>query len=359
MCCLCYSSFCREHAKIHFQEKSEHFVMMAYEIWQYEQCFWCFKCQAFCCNESFDNVLEPMFSSKGSFCPVPVTSKHSESFGFRGVRAGSSTAQGWRADNEDCHTVYLDLPHSHCDIFAVFDGHGGPLVSRYVGERLHKIFDATYQGPSGSALVTDERSISTALQRSFLACDEALHQESGEDCGTCGSTGCVTVLRHSTPRRLWCANTGDSRAVLCRAGKAIDISEDHRPALATEAQRIIAAGSSIISDRVDGMLAVSRAFGDFDFKQAKNLPPQKQAVTCLPDVVEVELGPGDTFMVIACDGIWDCLTSQEVVTFVSDSLSKRNDPLVAAEALIERCIAKDIPEDGIGTDNMSVVVVCF
>jgi protein phosphatase 2C family protein 2/3 len=137
----------------------------------------------------------------------------------------------------------------------------------------------------------------------------------------------------------------------------VDLSADHRPNSDTERSRIHAAGSSVSEDRVDGMLAVSRAFGDFEFKQAKNMPPQSQAVTCFPDIVSLDLNPEDSFIIIACDGIWDCITSAQAVAFVKSKLQNEGDVVAAAEALIDMCMAEIVPDDGIGTDNMSVTIV--
>jgi protein phosphatase 2C family protein 2/3 len=79
-------------------------------------------------------------------------------------------------------------------------------------------------------------------------------------------------------------------------------------------------------------------------------------VTSFPDVSVNNLTPDDYFIVTACDGIWDCMTSQDVVTFVLNELRSSNDPAKAALKLLDRCVARDIPEDGIGTDNMSVII---
>ena len=354
LCATTFKGFCEKHARAHYQAVPAHHIMVNYEIWQYERCFWCFKCSGFCMNEAFDNVLEPLFSSKGSFCPRPIRAKHSDKFEHRGIRAGTSTAQGWRSDNEDSHVVFMELPNSKSDLFSVFDGHGGPLVARFLGQTVHKIFDTSFKALEGAPDAAEK-----ALQRTFLAADEALASEAGEDCGTCGSTACVVALIHEPKKRIVCANAGDTRAVLCRAGKAFPLSHDHRPVIESERKRVVSAGSAVIDERVDGMLAVSRALGDYEFKQARGLPPQAQAVTCFPEVIATDFTAEDRFLIVACDGIWDCVTSEEAVTFVSKALDAGNDPMSIADALIDKCIANDIPEDGIGTDNMSVIIVRF
>lgn len=71
------------------------------------------------------------------------------------------------------------------------------------------------------------------------------------------------------------------------------------------------AGHFVQMARVDGNLALSRAFGDFCYKDNKNKPPGEQAVTCKPDIVEYTRDSDDSFIICACDGIWDCLSNEE------------------------------------------------
>jgi len=349
LCCKCWKGYCENHAAEHFRQNPEHHVMSNYELWQYEDCFWCFKCSGNVVCEAFDVVLEPLFVSKGSFVPVPVTEKHLEYFEDHGVRVGAGTMQGWRADNEDAHVVYLGLPISGVDFIAVYDGHGGPLVARFAGRRTHEIFDGLFRSGGGDP--------AQLLTKAFLLTDDALSRDTTPD--ESGSTGCTAnvVVIHHAAKKIYCANAGDARSVLCRGTKAIDLSEDHRPSLETERARILAAGSTVSDDdRVEGLLAVSRAFGDFDFKQASGVTAQKQAVTSFPEVSVNALTAEDHFIVTACDGIWDCMKSQQVVDFILAELKVSNDPTKAAMKLLDKCVAREIPEDGIGTDNMSVVI---
>lgn len=79
----------------------------------------------------------------------------------------------------------------------------------------------------------------------------------------CGATAVVVLILGN---KLVCANVGDARAVLCRNGKAIDLSVDHKASRADEQERIKKQGGYIVFGRVLGRLAVTRAFGDFDCK---------------------------------------------------------------------------------------------
>lgn len=165
-----------------------------------------------------------------------------------------------------------------------------------------------------------------------------------------------------------CANAGDSRAVLCRDGRALELSHDHKPNLPSERARIVAAGGSVtqqkaegrIVHRVNGALSLSRAIGDLTHKQNTRIRPENQAVTALPEMVHAVRTPADEFIVIACDGIWDVKTSQEVVDFVRRRLRKGQNPKEVSEELIRSCLSSDPKENhGLGTDNMTCIVIAL
>lgn len=84
---------------------------------------------------------------------------------------------------------------------------------------------------------------------------------SGED-----RSGTTAVCAFISPRFIYIANCGDSRAVLCRQGEPVFSTQDHKPGLPSEMDRIVKAGGSVMIARVNGSLAVSRALGDYDYK---------------------------------------------------------------------------------------------
>jgi protein phosphatase 2C family protein 2/3 len=338
--------------KKHFGLDNEHHLCLFSELVRYDEAFYCMKCESYVVVEPFDDFLDAMYATKGSFVNIPVTHKHTEVFENHGSICVSSTMQGWRSANEDSHCIYLSTPkYEGYDFLGVFDGHGGPLVSRYVGTKLLTILEA---------ILAKTPDVGQALSQAFIACDAALLSDgtlNQTETGGCGTTASVVVVDNVTGQYV-CANAGDARSILCRGGKAVPLSSDHRPGIPSERDRIRAAGSKISEDeRVEGLLAVSRAIGDFDFKQAGGLPPERQAVTCVPDISKTPKHKDDEFIVVACDGIWDCLQSQQVAEFIGQQLRAHNSPIKAAEALLDRCVAKDITDDGIGTDNMSVIIL--
>lgn len=176
--------------------------------------------------------------------------------------------------------------------------------------------------------------------------------------------GCTAVVALVRGRKLFVANAGDSRAVLCRRGEAVALSVDHKPSTAEERARIQAAGG-FVSDvggitRVNGNLNLSRAIGDLRYKANASLLAKDQIISAEPDVRVVELCEDDAFAVLACDGIWDVMDNQTVVGFVSERLRKGLAPADAAAQLLDACMAADPREArGIGCDNMTASVIVF
>ncbi|KAL1433677.1 hypothetical protein MTO96_012217 [Rhipicephalus appendiculatus] len=175
-------------------------------------------------------------------------------------------------------------------------------------------------------------------------------------------SGCTAVVGLVRGRHLVVANAGDSRCVVCRSGQALDMSLDHKPEDAAEYNRIRNAGGRVTKEgRVNGGLNLSRAIGDHAYKRNKDLELRDQMITALPDVKALDIDPAtDEFMVLACDGIWNNMTSQEVVDFVKRELDKGTRPLSAiCEMLFDACLAPDTTGDGTGCDNMTCIIVQF
>jgi protein phosphatase PTC1 len=105
----------------------------------------------------------------------------------------------------------------------------------------------------------------------------------------------VVVPPQSSRRVLYSANAGDARGVLCRGGKAVRLTYDHKGSDKQEAKRITDAGGFVMSGRVNGVLAVTRSLGDSSMKEF---------VVGAPYTTETELCEDDEFLVLACDGVF-------------------------------------------------------
>ncbi|XVF44769.1 hypothetical protein PTKIN_Ptkin02bG0150300 [Pterospermum kingtungense] len=180
------------------------------------------------------------------------------------------------------------------------------------------------------------RSISKAYEKT----DQAILSHS-PDLGRGGSTAVTAILIDG--RKLWVANVGDSRAVLSKNGQAIQMSIDHEPN--TERGSIENRGgfvSNMPGDvaRVNGQLAVSRAFGD------KNL---KSHLRSDPDVRNADIDSNTELLILASDGLWKVLSNQEAV----DIAKKTKDAQRAAKQLAAEALNRD------SKDDISCIVVRF
>merc|ERR1719199_1193790 len=174
-----------------------------------------------------------------------------------------------------------------------------------------------------------------------------------------GCTACCCLLqeeRHS--RVLYTAHLGDSRAVMARGGAATRLTSmtDHKASDPLEGKRVIESGGHIINDRVNGMLAMTRALGDHILKMPV-LP--NDVVSNVPDITSTDLTKQDTFIINACDGLWDVVNDQQAVDLVNESL-RELEPLkhqlqlenrsfaeILARMLVEEALARG------SSDNVS------
>ncbi|PWN41519.1 PP2C-domain-containing protein [Ceraceosorus guamensis] len=191
------------------------------------------------------------------------------------------------------------------------------------------------QSSSGAAQAAERDGAASANETSVAASGKSSSDVAGSDAKQDG------LKAESQPRRvLYTANVGDARAVLCRSGKALRLTYDHKGSDAQEAKRITDAGGFVMNNRVNGVLAVTRSLGD----QA-----MKEFVVGSPYTTETCLSDEDKFLIVACDGLWDVIDDQDAVDLVADI----QDPQEAAEKLLAHALGS------FSTDNTSVMVVRF
>ncbi|KAI9483860.1 MAG: phosphatase 2C-like domain-containing protein [Benjaminiella poitrasii] len=286
----------------------------------------------------------------GQTLSEPITEKKTSEGNDKRVMYGSSCMQGWRTNMEDAHTTITSYANTGASFFAVYDGHGGDAVAKYCGTELHKkIMNNT---------AFNRGRYRDAIRSGYYGIDEDLKKDNRFDNDTSGCTAVIALLTKNNV--LYVSNAGDSRAVIStRDGKAIPLTQDHKPKLPKEEQRIRMAGGFVENGRVNGSLALSRAIGDFVFKSNTQITPDRQAVTAEPDIIEHLLTDQDEFVVLACDGIWDCLSNQQVVDFIRCQLCERKSLATICEELMDYCLADGSNMAGIGCDNMTVVIIAF
>ncbi|UJO24318.1 uncharacterized protein CLAFUR5_13618 [Fulvia fulva] len=297
----------------------------------------------------------------GQTLSEPVVDKHSDEGQDDRVAFGVSAMQGWRISMEDAHATILDLQPLEGDeelkpaasdvrisFFGVYDGHGGDKVALYTGEHLHKIIAKQES--------FKKKDFEQALKDGFLAIDRAILSDPKYEEEVSGCTASVGII---TKDKIYVGNAGDSRSVLGIKGRAKPLSFDHKPQNEGEKARICAAGGFVDFGRVNGNLALSRAIGDFEFKKSADLPPEQQIVTAFPDVTVHELSDDDEFLVIACDGIWDCQSSQAVVEFVRRGIAAKQELHSICENMMDNCLASNSETGGVGCDNMTMSVIAL
>mmetsp|Transcript_59309 Transcript_59309/g.109627 ORF Transcript_59309/g.109627 Transcript_59309/m.109627 type:complete len:648 (-) Transcript_59309:36-1979(-) len=270
--------------------------------------------------------------------------------------------QGFRATMEDEEIMLQDLATSnwrHCSYFAVYDGHGGRECVSFIRRHLHMNFVAALHAKGGLDRSSQvHQDIYECLDYGFKETDRQFLSMVQQGQGYTGSSGCAAVVACIVGGWVWCANVGDSRAIICRGGKAVALSLDHKPDREDEASRIEAAGGFVSYRRVLGRLAVSRAFGDEEYKTANDRANSKPLVICDPEIRVEQLMPQDEFLFMACDGLFDVFNSQEAVDFIYDRLgsmpSNEQDP---------QSVVRDIVHEAIherrSRDNVTAVLVTF
>ena len=167
--------------------------------------------------------------------------------------------------------------------------------------------------------------------------------------------GCTSVVALVANNTIYCGNAGDSRCILYKGDKVIPLSVDHKPSLKSESDRIAAAGGTIENGRVNGNLNLTRTIGDLVYKQQTNLPQKDQIISAFPDVMEVPLDGTEKMLILACDGIWDVLTNEQLV---EGYLAQGLDVKATCMQVASDCLTNS-PYSNPGWDNMTLVVVLF
>lgn len=270
-----------------------------------------------------------------------------------------------------------DMMETDNGYFAIFDGHAGTFAADWCGKKLHilleemirknpntpipELLDQTFtnvdaqleklplknSGCTAVAAVlrwedripnTQSATGSTAFAPATVAALKAVEEASkveeraakkDTDAARGLSDQLATDAAASTPeaahaklksmstrqRVLYTANVGDARIVLCRNGKALRLSYDHKGSDENEGKRVANAGGLIVNNRVNGVLAVTRALGDAYMKDLVTGHPYTTETVIQPDV--------DEFIILACDGVSMTLpVPKSVLTVISIAMGR-------------------------------------
>ena len=278
-----------------------------------------------------------------------------------------------KENNQDNYFIYKNFMNKKDYIYmSVCDGHGveGHFVSDFIKETLP--YDMSENLKNQNILTENEKEkekIYQIIKETFIMANEKLVDNEEINSLFSGST-CVSLIY--TPEKLIVPNIGDSRAVLGRLVnkdkneyKAINLSRDHKPTEKDEAQRIIENDGRIQPFTEDGEfvgpervwikeeevpgLAMTRSFGD---RVAATV-----GVMSEPEIKEFVFDEGDKFMIIASDGIWEFISSQECVDMISEFYEK-NDIKGCCKYLYEESSKRWLKEEEV-IDDTTLILVFF
>ena len=274
-----------------------------------------------------------------------------------------------KENNQDNYFIYKNFAdHKDYIYLSVCDGHGieGHFVSDFIKDALPYCMSENLKNTN---ILTEKELTHQIITETFIDVNNMLVSNENINSLFSGST-CVSVIY--TPERLIVPNIGDSRAVLARYDKitktykAIDLSRDHKPTEKDESQRIYEndgriqpfteEGGEFVgpqrvwlkNEEVPG-LAMTRSFGD---RVAATV-----GVISEPEIKEFDFDENDKFMIIASDGIWEFISSQECVNIVKNFYEK-NDLKGCADFLYEESSKRWLKEEEV-IDDTTLILVFF
>ena len=254
--------------------------------------------------------------------------------------------------------VFVYQQRDGISYFGVYDDHGGKDVADYLTVHLHRnIFEKIKENTiSTGRLLPDRFPIRTAIYKdireAFLKTDEDLR-------GMRFYGGACAITALIKDRIIYVANLGDCRAVLCRKGEAVELSSDHNPGRPDEKARIEALGEKVSKRNPENPRskyrisrtwirpAFSRAFGDFSLKRIGEIP----IILSEPEIKQHTLSADDEFLILASDGLWDRVSSEDAVRMVKSCFGLGGNCKKAAEFLVRMGIRS--------RDNITVTVIRF
>ena len=231
-------------------------------------------------------------------------------------------------------------------LHAVLDGHGGYKSADAASLLLEELFfeEALDEGCGV------ERALYNAITGIEDRLAEGARQEkerTGYIINTSGTTLCAVSI-DLDEGVLYCGNVGDSRATLCRAGgRALDLSTDDKATRPDAIAAVVMTGGFVSHGRVLGMLAVSRALGNPEMKTPNPL------ISALPTMRRVELERDDQFVLIACDGVFDVLSSQDACDFVAAKLAEMDGDVERVTVALVRHVLGPLRSQ----DNVSAIII--
>ena len=172
-----------------------------------------------------------------------------------------------------------------------------------------------------------------------------------------GTTANIMLIKNG---KIYIANVGDSLSVMYKNKRAYNLNREHQPIIESEKERVLKSGATIVGYRINGMLNLTRAIGDLKFKSNLHLKRHEQSVISLPEITVIENIEDIDFIIMGCDGVWDCVKRQLVCEFVDREIRENPDKNLSdiLKLIFDRCVSR-VWGVVLGTDNMSCIIIQF
>ena len=215
---------------------------------------------------------------------------------------------------------------------AVFDGHSGEYVSKYLYDNMYEYFSDN--------VIERKKNI----LKIFSNINKDIKKNIGIRAKYCGST-CVCLLINLKTNTLIISNLGDSRAIIINNKKKVVFkTSDHKPNSSKEKNRIKKLGGRVYFDghvwRI-GNLSLSRAFGDLD---------SHPYISDIPDISIIKCNKNYKYIVLASDGFWDVVSNEKCALLIGDYIKKISIENIPS-ALVDYAIDKG------SKDNISIILI--
>eukprot|EP00477_Mikrocytos_mackini_P001113 GAHX01001195.1.p1 GENE.GAHX01001195.1~~GAHX01001195.1.p1 ORF type:complete len:412 (-),score=115.24 GAHX01001195.1:33-1268(-) len=259
--------------------------------------------------------------SDNNFLDIPQSSIGTHFISYKTLNFNFSEMQGYRNTMEDRHICKVNLNTSYskgASIFAILDGHGSDAVADWFSNHLPKYIENLFE-------VNKARPSNDVFIKAFEDLDQKFIKDTqNEPLEDVGSTMVLCLLEPNLSTKkiqLTVFNIGDSRAFMVKNNttKIVPLTKDHKPTVKKETNRILEAGGIVEEERVDGCLALSRAFGDAIYKCDENLPMNEQKVIATADCTVFEMEQNDK-LYITCDGLFECLNYKQIEEFLKEKI---------------------------------------
>lgn len=259
---------------------------------------------------------------------------------------GLAITQGNRKYMEDKYIVetFLDNP-----LFIILDGHRGSYVSDYCKKNLMRILKKINESSEQNSNIIEYFKL--IFEKLILRLDNELLQYADEH-----SSGSTITLIYLLNTHVISVNLGDSRSIIINKNLTYtELTVDHKPYNPLEKKRIINAHGTVINNRINNDIAISRAIGDFRYKKQTDLTADKQLISNVPHIKLYTKTGEEKYLILSSDGIWDVFTNQKLIDYIC--LLQNKEHIYDIKDLSKKIIKKSFTYGNV--DNTTLFIIKF